>query len=114
MVMCAYLLPANLSQTFKGTLTIKLKIMNLNTKFTNKIALRIAKNQFNTTLDCILEKQDPIYGFETEIWEFEQNFEEDLSDYGINPTPARVKIISDKYIKIVEKAKIKIEKLYFK
>jgi hypothetical protein len=86
--------------------------MKYQNRFNKKIAREIAEKQFDQTLDCMKGVTDPDYGFDTELWNFDQNFEEDLIEKDINPTPNRVKIISEYYEKLVEKGKKKLDKVY--
>jgi hypothetical protein len=83
-------------------------------KFTHKIAKEIAKNQFNWTLDCVIGRQDPDYGFETEKWEFEQNFEEELEQLNLCSCQEHLDIIYNYYKKLVDKVILKLEKMYVK
>jgi hypothetical protein len=81
-------------------------------KFNKKIAREIAEKQFDQTLDCMKGVTDSDYGFDTELWNFDQNFEEDLIERDINPTPNRVRIISEYYEKLVNNGKKKVDKVY--
>lgn len=81
-------------------------------RFSNKIAREIAEKQFDQTLDCMRGVTDPDYGLDDELYEFEQNFEEDLQERGVNTTPARVEKIKEIYGKMAEKARAKLDKVY--
>lgn len=81
-------------------------------KFTKKLAQEVAQHQFNWTLGCVIGTDDPDYGFETPIDEFEQNFEETLEEIGINPTPKRIEIIKTKYDNLVNKALKKLNSMH--
>ena len=69
-------------------------------KFTQKIAKDIAQDQLNWTIGCLLGTDDPDYNLDTDVSEFEQNFEERLEEIGINPTPKRLESIVKHYNKM--------------
>ena len=86
----------------------------MKTQFTNKIAQEIAKKSFSYTLDCILGYGDREYSLEDDSSTFEQDFEEDLEERGIEPTLLKIKIISKYYDKMVEDCKKYLRKKYYK
>ena len=83
-------------------------------RFSKKIAREVAEKSFDQMLDCVLERQDPDYSIMRKGEDFEQNFEEDLEEIGINPTFAKIKIISDYYDKKHAKLIATIERFYSK
>lgn len=83
-------------------------------RFNQKIAKQIAQKQFDQTLDCILGVTDPDYSLSTDLNDFEQNFEEDLLEIGVNPSNWKIESITKHYGKLVEKAKKALTKMYSK
>ena len=82
-------------------------------KFTKKIAKGIARKSFAYTIDCVLGNGDsPEYSLKDEGSTFEQNFEEDLQDMGITPTPYKVEIIARSYDRMVKDCKKHIERFF--
>lgn len=73
-------------------------------RFNQKIAKEIAQKQLDHTLDCVLGITDPDYHLSDTISEYEQNFEEDLQEKGINPTPIKIEAINKQYQRMVDKA----------
>ena len=83
-------------------------------RFNASIAKAIATNQFGQTIDCIIGNSDPDYSLSDEIHVYEQNFEEDLQEMGINPTPVKIEQINIQYERLVKKAVEALEKIYAK
>jgi len=77
---------------------------NKKVKFSQKLAKKIAQEQFNWTLGCVIGTDDPDYNLMTDIDSFEQNFEEKLEEYGINLTQKRIASIKKHYEKMNDKA----------
>lgn len=73
-------------------------------RFNQKVAKEIAQKQLDHTLDCVLGNTDPDYHLSDDISEYEQNFEEDLQEKGINPTPVKIEAINKQYQRMVDKA----------
>ena len=69
-----------------------------------------AQRQFSWTIGCLLGTDDPDYSLHTPIEEIEQNFEEDLEELGINPTPKRVADINRHYTVMIERVIRYLEK----
>lgn len=80
-------------------------------RFNQKIAKEIAQKQLDHTLDCVLGVTDPDYHLSDDISEYEQNFEEDLQEKGINPTPVKIEEINKHYKRMVDKAINGLKKL---
>lgn len=72
-------------------------------KFNKKIAKEIAETSFTYVIDCILGYSDSGYTLGDTGESFEQNFEEDLQERGINRTEGRMKIIVEQYDKMRNK-----------
>lgn len=83
-------------------------------RFNQKIAKEIAQRQIDQTIDCVLGVTDPDYSLHDEIHVFEQNFEEDLQEKGINPTSSKIASITKHYEKMVSKAIKKLKSLQSK
>lgn len=81
-------------------------------KFTTKIAKQVALKSFGHVLDCVLGYTDPDYSLATPIEEFEQNFEEDLTDMGVVVNQRRLDKCSDEYKKLTTGFEIKVRKAY--
>lgn len=73
------------------------------TRFNQTIAREIAQKQLDHTIDCVLGVTDPDYHLSDEVSEYEQNFEEDLQDRGINPTSVKIESINKQYERMVNK-----------
>lgn len=73
-------------------------------RFNQKVAKEIAQKQLDHTLDCVLGNTDPDYHLSDDISEYEQNFEEDLQEKGINPTTVKIEAINKQYQRMVDKA----------
>ena len=73
-------------------------------RFNQKIAKEIAQKQLDHTLDCVLGNTDLDYHLSDDLSEYEQNFEEDLKEKGINPTPVKIESINKQYQRMVDKA----------
>ncbi len=71
-------------------------------RFNQKIAKEIAQKQMDHTIDCVLGVTDPDYHLSDEVSEYEQNFEEDLQEIGINPTPVKIEAINKHYSRMLE------------
>lgn len=80
-------------------------------KFTNKIAKQIAQNQFNWTIGCVIGTDDPDCNLYEDVNNFEQNFEENLEEMNINPTPKRLELIKKHYVLLNNKAIEKLTKM---
>lgn len=81
-------------------------------QFNRKIAKQIAENSVCLVLDCILGISDYDYCLGTPSEIFEQNFEEDMQEIGINPTERRVRVCREEYDKIIAKIKKPLQKYY--
>lgn len=79
-------------------------------KFTQKIAKQLAQKQFNWTIGCLLGTDDPDYNLNNPIEEIEQEFEEDMEEIGINPTPKRVDAVKRHYQRMVDEIKSYLNK----
>ncbi|HXR84302.1 MAG TPA: hypothetical protein VN722_08340 [Hanamia sp.] len=73
-------------------------------RFNQKIANEIAQKQLDHTIDCVIGATDPDYHLSDDIGEYEQNFEEDLQEKGIHPTPVKIEAINKQYQRLVDKA----------
>lgn len=82
--------------------------------FSKKIAREIASKSFGHLLDCIMGYSDPDYSFNTPTSEYEQNFEEDLQEWGVTITSHRVEIIKSEFDKMKSKFEAAIRKKYYK
>lgn len=80
-------------------------------RFNQKIAKEIAQKQLDHTIDCVLGVTDPDYNFSDDVDYYEQNFEEDLQEKGINPTPVKIEAINKHYKRMVDKAVRYLRKL---
>ncbi len=89
-------------------------ITGVGVKFNQKIAKEIAQKQFDQTLDAVIGYTDPDYHLSDDIDEYEQNFEEDLQEKGINPTPIKIEAITIQYQKMKDKAIKSLERLQSK
>ena len=80
-------------------------------RFNQKIAKEIAQKQLDHTLDCVLGNTDLDYHLSDDLSEYEQNFEEDLQERGINPTPVKIEAIKKQYQRMIDKAVKSLRKL---
>jgi len=81
---------------------------------TNKTANDIVDKNFGHVLDCVLGYSDSGYTLKDDVSNFEQNFEEDLEERGVNVTNRKIKIISDLYEKKVNTFILMVRKKYYK
>ncbi len=81
--------------------------------FSKELAKSIADKNFGYVLDCILGYSDSEYTLKDDSETFEQNFEEDLEESGINVTTYKIKVISAQYDKIAEDFKKYVRKKYY-
>jgi len=72
-------------------------------RFNQKIAKEIAQKQLDHVIDCVLGITDPDYHLSDGISEYEQNFEEDLQERGINPTSSKIEAINKQYERLHDK-----------
>ena len=72
-------------------------------RFNQKVAKEIAQKQLDHTLDCVLGITDPDYHLSDDVSDYEQNFEEDLQEKGINPTHVKIEAINNQYKRMVDK-----------
>lgn len=73
-------------------------------RFNQKIAKQIANNAIAWIIGGILGTDDQDVTLETPLWKWEQNFEEDLQELGINPTLGKIEKINIQFEK--QKAKL--------
>ena len=83
-------------------------------RFSAKVAKRVAANSVAYVIDCILGHADSGYDLSTEAEEFEQNFEEDLDEMGIYPTPHKVGVVKKYYQLEIDKLKSYVDNWYDK
>lgn len=80
-------------------------------RFNQKIAKEIAQKQLDHTIDCLLGNTEPDYHLSDDIAEYEQNFEEDLQEKGINPTPLKIENINKHYNRMIDKVTKALKKM---
>ncbi len=81
---------------------------------TKKTAIDIADKNFGHVLDCVLGYSDSGYTLKDPVSNFEQNFEEDLEERGINVTNRKIKMIADIYECKVKAFEIMVRKKHYK